>query len=83
MPGEWHTVGRSMIWLDPYEAKVLGTVDAARADTGAWVNNAIYPLHAGGTGPVWRGMVIAAGLLPTFFLATGFLFWRARARRRG
>jgi uncharacterized iron-regulated membrane protein len=82
-PGEWNPVGRSVIWLDPYQARVLGVVDASRAQTGARVNNAIYPLHAGTTGPVWRTLVIVSGLLPPFFLVTGFLFWRARPKRRG
>jgi len=83
VPGEWNPTGRSVIWIDPYEARVLGVSDATRADTGVQVNNAIYPLHAGTTGPVWRTLVFVSGLLPPFFLVTGFLFWRARTKRRG
>jgi uncharacterized iron-regulated membrane protein len=30
-----------------------------------------------------RLLVLLSGLLPPFFLVTGFLFWRARTRRRG
>jgi uncharacterized iron-regulated membrane protein len=81
--GEWHTVGRSVVWLDPYEVRVLGVVDATREDTGARLSNALYPLHAGGTGSLWWTLVLVSGLLPPFFLVTGFLFWRARTRRRG
>jgi uncharacterized iron-regulated membrane protein len=81
--GEWHTVGRSVVWLDPYEARVLGAVDATREDTGARVSNMLYPLHAGGTGPYWWALVLVSGLLPPFFLVTGFLFWRLRTRQRG
>jgi uncharacterized iron-regulated membrane protein len=81
--GEWHTVGRSVVWLDPYEARVLGAVDATREDTGARVANMLYPLHAGGTGPYWWALVLFSGLLPPFFLVTGFLFWRVRTRQRG
>jgi uncharacterized iron-regulated membrane protein len=83
MSGETHPVGRSMVWLDPYTARVLGTLDATRAPTGAQVSNALYPLHAGSFGPIWWALVLVAGLLPAFFLVTGFLFWRARTRRRG
>ncbi|UGB38562.1 PepSY-associated TM helix domain-containing protein [Frateuria soli] len=83
VPGEWNPTGRSLIWLDPYEARVLGVTDATRADTGVRVNNAIYPLHAGTTGPLWHALVIVSGLLPPFFLVTGYLFWRARRKRRG
>jgi uncharacterized iron-regulated membrane protein len=83
VPGEWNPTGRSIIWIDPYDARVLGTSDATRADTGVQVNNAIYPLHAGTIGPLWHALVIVAGLLPPFFLVTGLLFWRARTKRRG
>ena len=83
MPGEWNPTGRSTVWIDPYQPHVLGVSDATRADTGVQVNNAIYPLHAGTTGPLWRTLVIMSGLLPPFFLVTGFLFWRARTKRRG
>ena len=82
MPGEWNPTGRSTLWIDPYRARVLGVSDASLADTGVQVNNAIYPLHAGTTGPLWHALVIVSGLLPPFFLVTGFLFWRARAKRR-
>jgi uncharacterized iron-regulated membrane protein len=83
VPGEWNPTGRSVIWIDPYQPRVLGVSDATRAGTGARVNNAIYPLHAGTTGPFWRALVFVSGLLPPFFLVTGFLFWRARTKRRG
>jgi uncharacterized iron-regulated membrane protein len=83
MPGEWNPTGRSTVWIDPYQARVLGVSDATRADTGVQVNNAIYPLHAGTTGPIWNTLVIVCGLLPPFFLVTGLLFWRARTKRRG
>ncbi|HXE78412.1 MAG TPA: PepSY-associated TM helix domain-containing protein [Rhodanobacter sp.] len=76
---EWHTVGRSVVWLDPYQARVLGVVDATKEGTGARLGNAIYPLHAGSdTGSFWWATVLLSGLLPPFFLVTGFLYWRAR-----
>ena len=82
VPGEWNPTGRSTLWVDPYRVRVLGVSDATHADTGLQVNNAIYPLHAGTTGPLWHALVIVSGLLPPFFLVTGLLFWRARAKRR-
>ncbi len=76
---EWHTVGRSVVWLDPYQARVLDVVDATKEDTGARLGNALYPLHAGSdTGSFWWAVVLLSGLLPPFFLVTGFLYWRAR-----
>jgi uncharacterized iron-regulated membrane protein len=81
---EWHPVGRSTIWLDPYQASVLASDDATRGGTGTRVNDAIYPLHSGRVGGwAWQLAVALAGLLPPFFVVTGFLFWRARKRRRG
>jgi len=48
--GEWHPVGRSTIWLDPYTASVLASDDATRGGTGTRINDAIYPLHSGRVG---------------------------------
>ncbi|MGB5938914.1 MAG: PepSY domain-containing protein, partial [Rhodanobacter sp.] len=82
-PGEWHPVGRSQVWIDPRGAQVLGAVDATSEGTGTRVSNAIYPLHAGSVGGLaGKLLVLLSGLLPPFFLVTGFLSWRARQRRR-
>jgi uncharacterized iron-regulated membrane protein len=82
MPAEWHPVGRSTVWIDPYDATVLRVLDATRQETGMRANYAIYPLHMGGVGgEVYRTAVAVAGLAPTFLLATGFLFWRRRKRK--
>lgn len=81
-PGEWHPVGRSQVWLDPYRAQVLGAVDATAEGGGARISNAVYPLHAGSVGGLAGTLlVLLCGLLPPFFLVTGFLFWRTRQRR--
>jgi uncharacterized iron-regulated membrane protein len=84
MPAEWHPVGRSTIWLDPYTATVLRVLDASAQDTGLRANYAVYPLHMGGVGgETYRTAVAIAGLVPAFLLVTGFLFWRRRKRRVG
>ena len=81
-PGEWHPVGRSQVWLDPYQARVLGAVDATAEGIGARLSNAVYPLHAGSVGGLaGKLLVLLCGLLPPFFLVTGFLFWRTHQRR--
>lgn len=83
-PGEWHPVGRSTIWLDPYQAKVLRVMDATAQGNGLRLSYALYPLHmGGGLGETYRTAVAAAGVLPTLLLITGFLFWRRRRRRNG
>ncbi|KRA17924.1 PepSY-associated TM helix domain-containing protein [Lysobacter sp. Root604] len=81
--GEWHPVGRSVVWLDPYRVAVLGVHDATAQDRGARVSEALYPLHGGFVGGrVWQALVAFTGLVPSFLLVTGFLFWRRRTARR-
>lgn len=81
MPGEWHPVGRSMVWIDPYRQKVLGTLDATREGTGTRISQSLYPLHGGFVGGrLWQALIALTGLAPPFLLVSGFLFWR---RRRG
>lgn len=82
-PGEWHPNGRSVVWVDPYRASAMQVHDATAQDAGARISEAMYPLHGGFVGGrAWQWAIAAAGLLPAFLLATGFLFWRARRRRR-
>lgn len=81
--GEWHPVGRSMVWLDPYRARVLGVHDATAQDAGARASEALYPLHGGFVGGrPWQWLVAFTGLVPAFLLVTGFLFWRRRTASR-
>lgn len=81
--GEWHPNGRSLIFVDGADGRVLARHDATRQQAGVRATDAIYPLHIGAVGgSVYRWAVAFAGLLPTFFLVTGFLFWyRRRAAR--
>lgn len=82
VPGEWNATGRSMVWIDPYSARLLARFDATAGGSAARIDDALYPLHSGGVGGwPWRLLVILCGLLPAFFVTTGFLFWRARTRR--
>lgn len=81
-PGEWHLNGRSVVWLDPYAPHALQVHDATAQGTGARIDETMYPLHGGFVGGrAWQWAVAGSGLLPLFFLVTGFLFWRARRRR--
>ena len=56
--------------------------DATTDRPGARLSNAIYPLHVAAVGGLGMKLALAfTGLLPTFLLVTGFLFWRRRTRR--
>jgi uncharacterized iron-regulated membrane protein len=82
-PDEWNAAGRSMVAVDPYRATVLAVQDAQAQGRGSRLSDAIYPLHAGAVGGRgWRFAIACIGVLPAFFLGTGFLFWRTRTRRR-
>jgi uncharacterized iron-regulated membrane protein len=81
-PGEWHPEGRSNLWIDPVTAKVVASDDARNAGQGGRINNALYPIHTAAVGGMaWRIVATMTGLMPSFLLITGFLFWRARRRR--
>lgn len=80
-PAEWNAVGRSVIVVDPYTATVLSVYDAQTQGGGAKLVDKIYPVHSGGVGGLpWQLMIAVTGVLPAFFLVTGFLFWRTRTR---
>ncbi|WP_266157722.1 PepSY-associated TM helix domain-containing protein [Dyella silvatica] len=82
-PNEWNAVGRSTVVVDPYAGKVIAAYDADQQGTGAHVSDGIYPLHAGAVGgSAWRLVIALIGLLPAFFVTTGFLFWWTRTRRK-
>ena len=81
-PGDWNPAGRSMLWLDPFAARVIGGEDATKLGTGGRLANSLFPIHSAAVGgPLWHTLAVLGGLMPSFMLVTGFLFWRARRRR--
>lgn len=81
--GEWHPVGRSLVWLDRVRGASIAAVDASGLAPAARASHAIYPLHGGMVGGwPWRLAVALAGLLPAFLLVTGTLLWWQRRRNR-
>jgi uncharacterized iron-regulated membrane protein len=44
--GEWHTNGRTIVWIDPATSTVIGEVDAQASSPGDRAWNAVWPLHA-------------------------------------
>ena len=82
-PGEWHPVGRSLVGISRDGRQTLVHYDATADRAGARLSNAIYPLHVAAVGGTGMKLALAAtGLLPTFLLVTGFLFWRRRRATR-
>ncbi|HEU0307058.1 MAG TPA: PepSY-associated TM helix domain-containing protein [Lysobacter sp.] len=83
MPAEWHPNGRSLVFVAGTGDTLPGRYDATAQPAGTRATDAIYPLHIGAVGGLpYRLAVAFAGLLPSFLLVTGFLFWRRRLAMR-
>ena len=81
--GEWHPNGRSLVYVDRAGTRVLAAYDATDQRLGARMTEAIYPLHIGSVGgTAYKWATALTGVLPTFLLVTGFLFWRRRRGKR-
>lgn len=62
-PGEWHVNGRTIIYFDPADSRMIGVSDSQKLSAGGGVYNAFWPIHAGKVGgPVWRFLVFASGV---------------------
>lgn len=60
---EWLPNGRTMLWFDPADGRLLGSRDATRMQAGTQVFNAAYPIHAGKVGGLaYRLLLTAIGL---------------------
>ena len=49
-PSEWHSNGRTVVWIDPTTSGIVGQIDAAALGAGDRAWNAIWPLHAAKVG---------------------------------
>jgi uncharacterized iron-regulated membrane protein len=84
-PAEWHPNGRTLVWIDPSNSQILGTVDALKLKPAQSVFNALYPLHAAklGTGISARLVDMISALtglaLATLGLIGAFSFVRSLA----
>jgi uncharacterized iron-regulated membrane protein len=92
---EWLPNGRTQVWFNPADGRIVGARDALTLPLGLRVANAQYPIHAakvGGT--AYRLIVTVAGLALTFLGSLAVVtFWgnpsgspkrdARRLRRRG
>ncbi|AVJ28134.1 PepSY-associated TM helix domain-containing protein [Achromobacter spanius] len=85
VPDDPHPNGRSTVWLDPRDGRVLAAHRWNELDLGTRINSVIYPLHTGELGGVAGETVVALlGLgLGTVGISGLWLWWRRRAVRRG
>lgn len=69
LPGEWHPNGRSYVLVDPYEGRVVQTIDARQQGLGTRLAFAVYPLHAAKVGGALYVTFVALGALGLVWLA--------------
>ena len=74
-PAEWHPNGRTLVWIDPSNSQILGTVDALKLKPAQSVFNALYPLHAAklGTGIPARLVDMISALTGLALAALGLI----------
>ncbi|MGB3431178.1 PepSY-associated TM helix domain-containing protein [Achromobacter sp.] len=84
VPDDPHPNGRSTVWLDPRDGKVLAAQRWSQLDPGARINSVLYPLHTGELGGVAGEAIVALlGLgLGALGLSGIWLWWRRRSLRR-
>jgi uncharacterized iron-regulated membrane protein len=62
-PSEWHANGRSIVYLDPRDARVLTVVDDRTQPVGVKAFNTFWPIHAGRSGGTgFRLVLFLSGL---------------------
>lgn len=62
-PAEWHANGRTIVYLDPADARVMAATDALAQPLGARLFNAFWPIHAARVGgPAWTLVVFLSGV---------------------
>lgn len=81
-PEEWLPNGRTTLWFDPADGRLVEARDALRAPSGARAFSLVYPLHAAKVGGTAYKIVMTATGLGLTLLGTlvVFSFWRGRRR---
>jgi uncharacterized iron-regulated membrane protein len=82
--GEWLPNGRTTLWFDASDGRLLDARDALAMPAGAQVFNAAYPLHSGKVGGLaWRLVMTVSGLaLAMLGSLAVWSFWFKRPRRK-
>lgn len=82
LPGERHPNGKSFVYLDPADARVLSVENGALAPSGGRLYSVLYPIHIGVIGGAWtRVIAVLVGLALAILPVTGVLMWWRRRRR--
>jgi uncharacterized iron-regulated membrane protein len=82
-PHEWLPNGRTLLWFDPADGRLVDTLDARSLPLAARAFNIVYPLHASTVGGfLYKAAMTIAGVALTLLgtLAV-YGFWGHRLRR--
>lgn len=82
-PDEWAPNGRTFLWFDPADGRLMQANDALAAPTGSQISNAVFPVHAAKVGGLAYKLAITASGLTLAMLGTltVWSFWFRRPRR--
>lgn len=82
MPGEMHPIGMSMVFVDPYNGRVLHAENALEVPAARKLGYLYYPLHIGSFGGTFvQVLYVVFGLVPCLLAVTGALFWWGRRKK--
>jgi uncharacterized iron-regulated membrane protein len=82
LPGEEHPNGKSFVYLDPTDGRLVSVEDGSRAPRGARLYSILYPIHIGAIGGAWtRVVAVLVGLALAALPVTGVAMWWRRKRR--
>ncbi|WP_157270996.1 PepSY-associated TM helix domain-containing protein [Azohydromonas aeria] len=85
LPGEAHQLGRTFVFFDQYDGRLLRTDDVFQAGAAARIYSWLYPLHTGFYGGlVTRALNVLLGMSLALLAASGLWLWTRNqlARRR-
>lgn len=83
MPNEWHPNGRSIVYLDPYTARVLSVDDSKNAPMELKMRYLFHHLHTGSWGGSFSQVLqCLVGFSPLVLFFSSLYMWRNRRRYR-
>lgn len=84
LQGDVHQFGRSFLWFDQYDGRLLKTANIRQANLAIRIQNWFYPLHTGfygGTATRWLQLIV--GLSMAMLTLSGvWLWWKGWCARR-
>lgn len=81
-PHEWHSNGRTIVYLEPATAAVIGVHDDRTQSRGGRLYNVLWPIHAAKVGgPAWKTLLALGGLALVLLSLYGGEAYRRRLFR--